>query len=358
MEYKEKIDKIIKDIPETIVDFTSERVKSRKPTSAHSEFLTNRAQGDWAEMIVLKTINRDLHDYVAVSYGMSDDILAGEEGFDEFYDEYQKELCEIGKRPDLLIFKKKDYDISWGYNISKFSREVLAEIVPKAVAGLEVRSSSFIEQEYLNEAQKRIEENKQQAMTLLDKILTFDAALMNEKTRNLLEQITEENLHLQHFTIRLQNDHCNYEQARETVKTFKDAIKQTKKRDFLSITPKMEDMKLIHKWIRTYGVPHYFVQVFYDKVYGIGFEEILTLISDTDNQNKLFFIEQDSRNQMKTTIKINAKQGKEIAVSKVLPLHRSRRKVFNRGRVVHYVALEHGKMSLQTQDFLHLIQEK
>lgn len=358
MEYKERIDKIIEDIPDTIIDFTSERVKSRKPTSAHSEFLTNRAQGDWAEMIVLKTINRDLNDYVAVSYGMSDDILVGEAGFDEFYEEYQKELDEIGKRPDLLIFKKKDYDITWGYNISRFSREQLAFIVPKAVAGLEVRSSSFIEQNYLEEAQKRIEDNKQQAMALLHEILTFDSALMNEKTRGLLKQVTKENLHLQNFTIRLQSDHCSYEKARETVRTFKEAIKQTKKRDFLSITPKMEDLKLIHKWIRTYGVPHYFVQVFYDKVYGIGFEEILTLISNSENQNKLFFIEQDNRNQMKKTIKINAKQGKEVALSTDLPLHRSKRKVFNRGRVVHYVALEHGKMSLQTHDFLHLIQEK
>jgi type II restriction enzyme len=181
---------------------------------------------------------------------------------------------------------------------------------------------------------------------------------MNEKIRNQLKQVTKENLHLQNFTIRLQSDHSEYEEAREKVKTFKEAIKNAKKRDFLSITPKVEDLKLIHKWIGTYGVPHYYVQVFYDKVYGIGFEEILTLISSQENQNKLFFIEQDSRNQMKKTIKINAKQGTEIALSEKFPLHTSKRKVFKRGRVVHYVALQCGKMALQTNNFLQLIKEK
>ena len=36
-----------------------------------------------------------------------DDIIAGDENFKEFYEEYQNELDEIGKRPDILIFDKK-----------------------------------------------------------------------------------------------------------------------------------------------------------------------------------------------------------------------------------------------------------
>ena len=47
--------------------------------------------------------------YVAVRYRKSDDLVAGEIGFDEFYNEFQDELDTIGKRPDLLVFRKSDF---------------------------------------------------------------------------------------------------------------------------------------------------------------------------------------------------------------------------------------------------------
>jgi type II restriction enzyme len=76
---------------------------------ANSEFLTNKEQGDWAETIVFKAVNEYSGDYFAVKYGRSESIAAGDDGFANFYAEYQSELNGIGKRPDILIFKVRDF---------------------------------------------------------------------------------------------------------------------------------------------------------------------------------------------------------------------------------------------------------
>jgi len=113
------------------------------PTQAFSEFLTNREQGDWAENLIHKAINSKSEKFVAVQYGKSENIIAGEPGFEEFYEQYQDELETIGKRPDMLLFSKEVYKQEWGLNISNFSKEQLDAIVPLATAGIEVRSSAF-----------------------------------------------------------------------------------------------------------------------------------------------------------------------------------------------------------------------
>lgn len=78
-------------------------------------------------------------------------------------------------------------------------------------------------------------------------------------------------------------------------KDLKDCIRKIQKRDYLSITPKVEDIKVVYKWIETYNVPHYYFQVFFDKVYGISFEQILNIISDSNNEGSIFSIEQDTK---------------------------------------------------------------
>ena len=49
----------------------------------------------------------------------------------------------------------------------------------------------------------------------------------------------------------------------------------------------------------TYNVPHFYVQVFFDKVYGISFEYILSLLSNSNLEDDKFFVEQDIKNQNK-----------------------------------------------------------
>ena len=87
------------------------KLTGRPPTMANSEFLTNKEQGDWAEQVVFAAINENSPDYCAVKYGRSDSRAAGDPGFDEFYQTYQDELNNIGKRPDLLIFRRSDVDV-------------------------------------------------------------------------------------------------------------------------------------------------------------------------------------------------------------------------------------------------------
>ncbi|MCA6069826.1 MAG: AccI family restriction endonuclease [Endomicrobium sp.] len=83
---------------------------ARTPTQASSNFITNKEQGDWAEKLIINAINTTSKNYVAVKYGKSDDLVAGEDWFDKFFQEFQNELDTIGKRPDILIFNKKNFN--------------------------------------------------------------------------------------------------------------------------------------------------------------------------------------------------------------------------------------------------------
>ncbi|MDR1291036.1 MAG: AccI family restriction endonuclease, partial [Planctomycetaceae bacterium] len=155
MQYKDRIRNLTKNVPITLVDFNQSRDTVRTPTQASSNFITNKEQGDWAENLITRAINTISQNYIAVKYGKSDNIVAGEEGFDSFYQEFQNELDTIGKRPDLLIFRKTDYNSQLGLDISRAEHAQITEYVKKAVAGIEVRSSAFLIDRYDEAMQKR-----------------------------------------------------------------------------------------------------------------------------------------------------------------------------------------------------------
>ena len=100
-------------------------------------FETIQEQGDWAERLILNAINESSRNYVAVKYGKSDDLVAVEVGFDQFFQEFQDELDSIGKRPDILIFNQQDFIDNLGYDISHVPHGDIGEYVKKAVAGIE-----------------------------------------------------------------------------------------------------------------------------------------------------------------------------------------------------------------------------
>ena len=201
MTYKEKIQRLISSVPATIVDWSVERVRSKPPTQAFSEFLTNREQGDWAERLVLKAINDLSKDLVAVHYGKSDDRIAGEEGFGQFYEEYQDELDTIGKRPDILVFKKEDYKPEWEFDISALPKPDLDKLVPRAVAGIEIRSSSFLIEKYDAEIQRRQKIFKDLALTAKNNILENYADLLTKPWIEFLNSINETNLSIINFKV-------------------------------------------------------------------------------------------------------------------------------------------------------------
>ncbi|RPH28696.1 MAG: AccI family restriction endonuclease [Bacteroidales bacterium] len=346
MTYYERIRELIQIVPTTIIDWSVERKRGKAPTQAFSEFLTNREQGDWAENLILQAINTKLSNYVAVQYGKSENIVAGESGFEEFYENYQDELNAIGKRPDILLYSKDIYLEEWGNNISNFPPEILNKIVPLAAAGIEVRSSAFLVEEYNQYMQQRKTEIIEKVLQIKANLLDNYKDLLSQKEGwiDVLNAITKETIGV----IKIQNapgwrGSERLKKASDQIKEMNCALKEFKKRDFLSITPKVEDLKVVYKWIETYNVPHFYFQVFFDKVYGISFQKILELISTPELEGDKFFVsDEDSKNQNKWTVKIDYKEGKEVAFKVVMPDHESVMRKLGRGRLLFHVKFNGG----------------
>ncbi|MDR0398945.1 MAG: AccI family restriction endonuclease [Endomicrobium sp.] len=346
MSYYEKIRNLTKSVPVEIINFSKDREPARIPTQASSNFITNKEQGDWAENLIIRAINEKSKNYVAVKYGKSDDLVAGEEGFDEFFQQFQKELDSIGKRPDLLIFCKSDFDEKLGYDISKLNHSQINSYVKKAVAGIEVRSSSFLIDKYDACMQERVNKFTKLSLELKDKIISKYSDLLTAPQREsyleLLKSINEKTLTTIDFRVPSWSANKSLVEVSELFRRLKNAIKEIQKRDYLSITPKVEDIKVVYKWIETFNVPHYYFQVFFDKIYAIAFSDILSVISDANNEDLIFSLEKDIKNQNKTTIKINSKSGIAIAQKVNEPSHSSVRKEMDRGRLLFYVKFNGG----------------
>ena len=362
MTYFQKIRELTKGIPAELVDFSQPRDLARTPTQASSNFITNKEQGDWAENLVFRAINETSKNFIAVKYGKSDNLVAGEDGFDSFYQEFQNELDTIGKRPDLLIFKKTDFDINFGFDVSHIPHDEITEYVKKAVAGIEVRSSAFLIDRYEEAMQIKTEKFTEIALETKDKILAeFQDVLSHPSRENyidLLNSITTKTLNVTDFKVPgWRSSECLI-QLNDLFKQLKSAIKEIQKRDYLSITPKVEDIKVVYKWIETFNVPHFYFQVFFDKVYGISFEQILQIISNPDNDGVIFSVESDTKNQNKTTIKIKSKEGIEIASKVDEPNHESVRKEMDRGRLLFYVTFKGGTAYLDIDNLTKILEIK
>ncbi len=346
MTYYEKIRELTKNVPPELVDFDQPRDQARTPTQASSNFITNKEQGDWAENLILRAINERLQGFVAVKYGKSDDLVAGEEGFDTFYQAFQNELDSIGKRPDLLIFRQTDFNENLGFDISQIPHNEITNYVKKAVAGIEVRSSAFLIDKYEEAMQVRTQKFTDIAFQTRDKILAEFLDVLEHQSRTkyitLLNTLTPETISIFDFKVPGWRSNERLLEVNNLFKRLKVAIKEIQKRDYLSITPKVEDIKVVYKWIETFNVPHFYFQVFFDKVFGISFEQILTIISNSDNDGVIFSVEKDVQNQNKTTIKINSKTGYPIASKVDEPTHESIRKEMDRGRLLFYVTFKGG----------------
>lgn len=235
-------------VPNTAIDFDAEHKRGRRPGDARSEFLANRALGDWAEGRLALALSSALtpRGYSVLKYGNSDDIVAGDPRFPEFYDKYQDELASHGKRPDLLIFKTTDTDPSWAGSIANLELSALKDIAGRAVAAIEVRSSKTFALKYA-EYRRQEHEDKPSSKTPL----------------------------------------------------------------VCSFTPKIEDLRLVNRWLQYYSVPHFYVQVFFDSIYGISFEAILEILGSTESG--LFTIQKNRNNQEKPTIHIPVTAGVQLA---------------------------------------------
>jgi len=359
MTYFEELREITKTIPTSIIDFSIPRDRTSPPTQASSNFITNKEQGDWAEDLIFRAINETSDNYVAVRYGKSDDLIAGDSGFDTFYTDFQDELDTIGKRPDLLVFKKADFDEELGFDISKLEHSSITDYVKKSIAGLEIRSSAFLIDKYEKEMQDRTAFHLKEALTVKDKILAeYIDILEDDKKKHfidILNSINEETISSISFRRPSWKATDRLQQLTLLFKELKDNIIVVQKRDYLSITPKIEDVKVVYKWAETFNVPHYYFQVFFDKSYGISFKNILTLLTEPDKEGTHYEISQDIKNQNKTTVKINTRNTNQVAYKVLEPEHKSVRREMGRGRLLFYVSFEKGTAYLDIDSLKELL---
>ncbi|MDR1087490.1 MAG: AccI family restriction endonuclease [Endomicrobium sp.] len=95
--------------------------------------------------------------------------------------------------------------------------------------------------------------------------------------------------------------------------------------------------------------------MFFDKVYAIAFSDILSVISDGNNEDVIFSLEKDIKNQNKTTIKINSRSGVVVAQKVDEPSHSSVRKEMDRGRLLFYVKFNGGTAFLDVSTLSKLL---
>ncbi len=126
--------------------------KIRVPTDARSEFLANRAMGDWAERMLSEAIITAIPEWKVVQYGNTDSIAAGHPDFKARYLAGLEETRMFGKRPDLLVFPKS---FAVDGNLSERSHTEIEPLVKQASAAIEVRSSKFEALKYMSVRQKQ-----------------------------------------------------------------------------------------------------------------------------------------------------------------------------------------------------------
>lgn len=360
MQYFEQLREITKLIPTNIVDFSIERTKSSAPTQASSNFITNKQQGDWAEDLIYRAINETSEHHVAVRYGKSDDLIAGDEGFDEFYREFQNELDTIGKRPDLLIFKKEDFVEAYGNDISKLEHTSIESYVKKAIAGLEIRSSAFLIDKYESEMSNRTQHHTQAALAIKQRIIEEFHDLLTDNRRSkyleILNSINPQTIDSISFRRPSWRTTARLEELTSLFSELKEHIIIVQKRSYLSITPKVEDIKVVYRWAESFNVPHYYIQVFFDKSYGISFKNILQLVTNPDKEGVYYEISKDIKNQNKTTIKINTLNTHRVAYRIIEPEHHSVRRQMSRGRLLFYVGFKEGTAYLDIDSLKDLLE--
>ena len=120
----------------------------RVPTDARSEFLANRAMGDWAENLLADGLRKTVSEWSVSHFGSTDSIAAGHADFKNHYLSGLDEVRNCGKRPDLLIFENsKVIDVAQNLSLQPFS--VIDPFADRALASIEVRSSKFEALKYM-----------------------------------------------------------------------------------------------------------------------------------------------------------------------------------------------------------------
>jgi hypothetical protein len=244
------------------------------PTDVRSEFLANRAMGDWAESVLSQALSEESGLRLrAIQYGDTGNLSAGDPNFKDRYLASLEETRTFGKRPDLLLVHDSlaaPSDIS---NVPRLEADFIAR---QSLAAIEVRSS------------------KQQALKYMEI------------------------------------------KAKEGGKAGKSG---------LSFTVKVEDLRIVHRWIETCDVPQYYFQVFFDSVFAIDVLDIFLAISGRDG----IAIEKPDKSQNKATIMIPITRGRQVASFTSPPKFSVEIRENRLGRIDTYVVPIGGDLVLDSQ---------
>lgn len=118
-------------------------------------------------------------------------------------------------------------------------------------------------------------------------------------------------------------------------------------REAPSFTVKVEDLKLVYRWLELHDCPQLYCQVFFDSVFAINFLTIFQIIAS----GKGFAIENPKKNQEKATIMIPITSGCKIATCS-LPEFRVEHRVTKLGRHDAFVKPVGGEAILNAEKLL------
>lgn len=116
------------------------------PTDARSEFLANRAMGDWAERMLAAALGAAFPDWTVAQFGSTDRIAAGHPEFRGRYLGGLEETRLMGKRPDLLLFPRA---LGVQADLTEQPQAETERVAQQADAAIEVRSSKFKALKYM-----------------------------------------------------------------------------------------------------------------------------------------------------------------------------------------------------------------
>lgn len=131
--------------------------KPTVPTDARSEFLANRAMGDWAERVLTTALSQAFPEWKVAQYGNTDRIAAGHPDFKARYLAGLEETRLFGKRPDLLLFSKA---FAVEHDLSERGHAETEAAVKQGTAAIEVRSSKFEALTYMAVRQRQRDSGK------------------------------------------------------------------------------------------------------------------------------------------------------------------------------------------------------
>ena len=113
-------------------------------------------------------------------------------------------------------------------------------------------------------------------------------------------------------------------------------------RESPSFTVKVEDLKIVYRWIERYRKPQVYAQVFFDSVFALNFLDVVRIIGSGEG----FVIETPRKSQEKSTIMIPITSGRQIGRFGELPTFQTAERITHLGRHDAFVVPIGGRLEL------------